>query len=130
VILRAPEDGVFKSPDLSALLQLRSLYVEPQDSWSYYEQILCIELLEWLPTHKICLAFPTTAPVNLLAGRLALAPPIRVNRLRLSPTSLPSLRSKSTLGVLPARCDQAGIDLVFDLIGNVDIFSKFSFSFV
>jgi len=129
-ILQVPEDGMLQSPDLSALLQLRSLCIEPQDSWSYDEQIFCIQLLECLPTHKICLAFPTIAPLSLLAGRPTLAPPIRVSRLRLPPTSLPSLRSKATLGIIPARCDQAGIDLVFDLIGNVDIFSKFSFSFV
>jgi len=112
--------------DLSTLLHLQTLYIEPRYPWWRNGEDTYDAILSKMPPHYICLAFPTTVPLDLLCRRLKQPTPFLVNEIWLSPGCREGWFGENGLGPLSESCSKAGVKLSFDLAEDIDIFRKFA----
>lgn len=120
-----------RAPDLSTLLHLQTLYVDPKGPYWHNKEETCDKLLSKMPPHKICLAFPKTVPYDALYRRLTQATPILLNEIRLPPAHQSRWSWQSSQTLLGVSCSRAGIKISFDLPDapdEIDVFCKFLFS--
>ncbi|GAA5822228.1 hypothetical protein JCM5353_001538 [Sporobolomyces roseus] len=124
LMLTGAWDEPINLPDMSALVELTTLYLEdwmPSHPRSSFNSVVG-QVVTIAPPQKIRLVFPRAVPYSSLVDHLKRNAPFPAHEIRLSPQSLSDHRHVVSVNELAIACNRKGIKLSYDSEARIDVF--------